>query len=240
MNKKGAMFETLGKWIIGAVAVFIILTFLVRHSFKEVFDVGLAFAEKAKSVEKYQGTDSSGEEEELRRIQERFLQDISGKAGKECLIRNTLSSLGNKMLEFSKSGPQTRVSGILLAGKERQQKINTQFFSKEICVIDAGNFRGTYDVGDDRCFESNREEPLYSKSVSSFSITDTQIILQTARGEQRLDYNKEYLFKPDENKFCFIPTHRVYVGSVSNRCRKEEYSIYIDNNEKLVNAVGLC
>ena len=103
MSKKGDMLGTIGKWVIGAVAVLIILTIFVRGFYKEIFDVGLKFAEKVKPVEKYQEGDSSGEEEELRRIQERFLQDISGKSGRECLVPYRLGELGDRMLEFSKS-----------------------------------------------------------------------------------------------------------------------------------------
>jgi len=238
MSKKGDMLGTIGKWVIGAVAVLIILTIFVRGFYKEIFDVGLKFAEKVKPVEKYQEGDSSGEEEELRRIQERFLQDISGKSGRECLVPYRLGELGDRMLEFSKSSSGTRVSGVLLGGKDRVKKINTQFFDGAICVINAPNFCKTYNLGG-ACKGDNPTKPLYKDITDAgLRITEEDIFVQTSFGEQKFLVNKGYIFKPEENKYCFIPQHSNLPGF--GDCINTAHTIHVRCNTNLVSAVGLC
>lgn len=238
MDRKGYMWKELAGWVIGAVVVLIILTFFVRGFYREIFGIGLDFAEKAKPAERYQGGDSSAEERELGEIQERFMQDLRRGSGSECLMRYSLRGLGDRTMEFLKSSSGTRISEIIMEGEGRQQRVNMELFGGEICIINAPNFCRSYRLGRG-CRGDSPSKPLYkSIPATGLRITEEDIFVPTSFGEQEFLINREYIFKAEEGKYCFIPQHSNALGF--GDCIDTAHTIHVKCNENLVSAVGLC
>lgn len=148
-------------------------------------------------------------------VQKRFMQDISKQIDKgECLLPiGSLSGLGDFKMEISNFDGNI-VSRINKPVGEGEIKLNQQTSEQKIhvCIIDSGAF---YD-----CYlnptKTDCENQLYQE-INSVQITKDKIIIDG----KSYDYDDNAMFKPENNKVCFIPTY----GSLNPGCRANEIAI---------------